>query len=87
VLDPACSFWSATDPVAPSATSGAMGKKRGVKPGLLDVLVCYRAEIAAWSVQRIAACGARGAAKGGRAVVGVSLDLLVSPDGIERSTY
>jgi hypothetical protein len=31
-LDPACSFWTARDPVAPSATSGAMRKKRGVKP-------------------------------------------------------
>jgi hypothetical protein len=77
-LDPACSFWSATDPVAPSATSGAMGKKRVVKPGCRTYWFgiaghCYRAEIAAWPVQRIAACGARGAAKGGRAVVGVSL--------------
>jgi hypothetical protein len=41
-LDPACSFWTATDPVAPSATSGAMRKKRGVKPGVPDVLVWYR---------------------------------------------
>jgi hypothetical protein len=40
-LDPACSFWTATDPVAPSATSGAMRKKRGVKPGVPDVLVWY----------------------------------------------
>jgi hypothetical protein len=40
-LDPACTFWTATDPVAPSATSGAMRKKRGVKPGCPDVLVWY----------------------------------------------
>ena len=41
-LDPACSFWTATDPVAASVTSGAMRKKRGVKPGCPDVLVWYR---------------------------------------------
>ena len=41
-LDPACSFWTATDPVAPSVTSGAMRKKRGVKPGVPDVLVWHR---------------------------------------------
>jgi len=41
-LDPACTFWTATDPVAPSPTSGAMRKKRGVKPGVPDVLVWYR---------------------------------------------
>jgi hypothetical protein len=41
-LDPACTFWTATDPVAPSATSGAMRKKRGVKPGVPDVLIWYR---------------------------------------------
>ena len=41
-LDPACTFWTATDPVAPSVTSGAMRKKRGVKPGVPDVLVWYR---------------------------------------------
>ena len=33
--DPACSPWTATDPVAPSVTSGAMRKKRGVKPGVI----------------------------------------------------
>jgi hypothetical protein len=38
---PEHSFWTATDPVAPSATSGAMRKKRGVKPGVPDVLVWY----------------------------------------------
>ena len=41
-LDPACTFWTATDPVAPSVASGAMRKKRGVKPGVPDVLVWYR---------------------------------------------
>ena len=41
-LDPTCTFWTATDPVAPSATSGAMRKKRGVKPGVPDLLVWYR---------------------------------------------
>jgi hypothetical protein len=41
-LDPACSFWTATDPVAASATSGAGRKQRGVKPGIPDVLVWYR---------------------------------------------
>jgi hypothetical protein len=40
-LDPACTFWTATDPVAASVTSGAMRKKRGVKPGVPDVLVWY----------------------------------------------
>jgi hypothetical protein len=40
-LDPACTFWTATDPVAPSVTSGVMRKKRGVKPGVPDVLVWY----------------------------------------------
>jgi hypothetical protein len=40
-LEPACTFWTATDPVAASATSGAMRKKRGVKPGVPDVLVWY----------------------------------------------
>jgi hypothetical protein len=41
-LDPACTFWTATDPVAPSVASGAMRKKRGVKPGVPDDLVWYR---------------------------------------------
>jgi hypothetical protein len=41
-LDPACTFWTATDPVAPSVTSGYMRKRRGVKPGVPDVLVWYR---------------------------------------------
>jgi hypothetical protein len=40
-LDADCAFWTATDPVAASATSGAMRKKRGVKPGVPDVLVWY----------------------------------------------
>jgi hypothetical protein len=40
-LEPSCTFWTATDPVAASVTSGAMRKKRGVKPGVPDVLVWY----------------------------------------------
>jgi hypothetical protein len=40
-LEPACTFWTATDPVAASVTSGAMRKKRGVKPGVPDVLVWH----------------------------------------------
>ena len=40
-LEPACTFWTATDPIAPSVSSGAMRKKRGVKPGVPDVLVWY----------------------------------------------
>jgi hypothetical protein len=41
-LDPACTFWTATDPVASSALSGAIRKQRGIKPGVPDVLVWYR---------------------------------------------
>ena len=33
-LEPDRTFWTATDLVAPSVTSGAMRKKRGVKPGV-----------------------------------------------------
>jgi hypothetical protein len=40
-LDPACTFWIATHPVAASALSGAIRKQRGVKPGVPDVLVWY----------------------------------------------
>ena len=46
-LDPTCSFWTATDPVAASVTSGAMRKKRGVKPGVPDCLVLYRGKLIA----------------------------------------
>jgi hypothetical protein len=41
-LDPACTRWTATDPVAPNAFSGAIRKQRGVKPGVPDVEVLYR---------------------------------------------
>jgi hypothetical protein len=41
-LDPACTFWTATDPVAPTAMSGFLRKRRGVKPGVPDVLVIFR---------------------------------------------
>jgi hypothetical protein len=34
-------FWTATDPVASSALSGAMRRMRGVKPGVPDVLIWY----------------------------------------------
>jgi hypothetical protein len=43
-MDPACTFWTATDPVAPSALSGAIRKQRGVKLGVPDVLVWYRGQ-------------------------------------------
>ena len=41
-MDPSCAFWSATDPVAHSAMSGLMRKRRGVKSGVPDTLVWYR---------------------------------------------
>jgi hypothetical protein len=41
-MDPSCAFWSATDPVAPSAMSGALRRARGVKPGVPDTLIWYR---------------------------------------------
>ncbi len=41
-LDPACTYWTATDPVASSALSGAIRKQRGVKPGAPRVLIWYR---------------------------------------------
>jgi hypothetical protein len=41
-LDPDCATWTATDPVASSALSGAIRKQRGVKPGVPDVLVWHR---------------------------------------------
>jgi hypothetical protein len=40
-LDPACTFWTATDPIAPSAISGFLRKRRGVKPGVPDVLIWH----------------------------------------------
>ena len=44
-LDPTCTFATATDPVASSATAGAMRKKRGVKAGLPDTLVLHRGKL------------------------------------------
>jgi hypothetical protein len=41
-LDPACARWTATDPTAPNAISGAIRRARGVKPGVPDVEVLYR---------------------------------------------
>ena len=35
-------FWTASDPVARSATAGAMRKRRGVRAGLPDVIIWYR---------------------------------------------
>ena len=37
--DPASTFWTATDPIAPSALAGAMRKRRGVKAGVPDTLL------------------------------------------------
>jgi hypothetical protein len=44
-MDPAVSFWSAFDPVAGSATSGLMRKRRGVRPGLPDNWIVYRRKL------------------------------------------
>jgi len=78
-LEPTCTFWTATDPVAPSATSGAMRKKRGVKPRRARYVGFvswetdrHRAEIQARTVQSVAANGPRGTAAGGRRMVGMS---------------
>jgi hypothetical protein len=75
-----CTFWTASDPVAASVTSGAMRKKRGVKAGLPDTLVLYRGKIvtlelksAAGAMQRVAADGARGVAAGRSRMVGMPL--------------
>jgi hypothetical protein len=54
-LDPACTFWTATDPVAASALSGAIRKQRGVKPGVPDILVLYRGKLIA--VELKSRCG------------------------------
>jgi hypothetical protein len=44
-LDPCCTFWTATDPVAPSALSGAIRKQRGVRPGTPDHLILHRGKL------------------------------------------
>jgi hypothetical protein len=44
-LDAGCTFATAVDTVARSATAGAMRKKRGVKPGVPDDLVLYRGKL------------------------------------------
>jgi hypothetical protein len=41
-LDPACTFWTATDPVAASALAGKMRKLRGIKSGVPDLLLWRR---------------------------------------------
>lgn len=40
-------WWTATDPVAGSAFSGAIRKARGVKPGVPDELILYRGKLIA----------------------------------------
>jgi len=59
-LDSARTFWTATDPVAPSALSGAIRKQRGVKPGVPDTLVwCrYTTPIAIEMKSRVGKCSA-----------------------------
>ena len=44
-LNPANTFWTATDPVASSAKSGAMRRRRGVKPGVPDILILHRGKL------------------------------------------
>ena len=39
---PEDAFWTATDPVARSATAGCMRKRRGVRAGLPDCLIWWR---------------------------------------------
>jgi hypothetical protein len=39
---PADAFWTATDPIAPTALSGALRRLRGVKRGVPDVLIWCR---------------------------------------------
>jgi hypothetical protein len=57
-LDPACTFWTATDPVTASALSGAMRKQRGVKPGVPDQLILYRGKLIAIELKsRSGKCG------------------------------
>jgi hypothetical protein len=45
--DSSCTFWTAVDTVARSATAGAMRKLRGVRPGTPDTLVLYRGKVVA----------------------------------------
>jgi hypothetical protein len=46
-LDRTRVWWTATDPAAPNAISGAIRKARGVKPGVPDLLVWYRGKLIA----------------------------------------
>jgi hypothetical protein len=41
-IDPATTFWTATDPVTSSPLAGFMRKKRGVKAGVPDTLIWHR---------------------------------------------
>jgi hypothetical protein len=45
--DSSCTFWTAVDTVARSATAGAMRRLRGVRPGTPDTLVLYRGKLVA----------------------------------------
>jgi hypothetical protein len=79
-LDHTCTFATATDPAASSAMSGAMRKKRGVKAGLPDTLVLHRRKLVTLEMKsREGHCsasqagGTRGAAAGGRRMVGMPL--------------
>ena len=45
-LDRTRAWWTATDPVAPNAISGAIRKARGVKPGVPDIVVWYDGQTA-----------------------------------------
>jgi hypothetical protein len=42
---PADAFWTALDPIAPSATSGLLRKRRGCKAGVPDILILYRGKL------------------------------------------
>jgi len=41
-IDPATTFWTATDPMTTSPLAGFMRKKRGVKAGVPDTLIWHR---------------------------------------------
>jgi hypothetical protein len=41
-LDPTCTYWTSLENKPRSAVSGALQRRRGVKPGLADVLVIFR---------------------------------------------
>lgn len=45
LLDPACVFWTAVDNQPWSKVAGILRKKRGVRPGIPDILVLYRGKL------------------------------------------